>query len=102
VRQHSTEVMCTHWPPSPTALHLRMQWRGLLSRVGTSSGGARGDAHQTQGTGNDNTKRGRGGSKKEKQEAWKLLSQARNHEKPRRAVFEHRHHRKAPAALAGP
>jgi hypothetical protein len=76
VRQHSAEVLCTHWPPAPTALHLRMQWRGLLSRVGTSSGagrgggGARGDAHQNQGTGNtgnnDNTKRGRGGSKKEK------------------------------------
>jgi hypothetical protein len=29
-------------------------------------GGARGNAHQGQGTGNDNTKRGRGGSKKEK------------------------------------
>jgi hypothetical protein len=28
--------------------------------------GARGDAQQNQGTGNDNTKRGRGGSKKEK------------------------------------
>ena len=26
----------------------------------------------------------------------------RNHEKLRRAVFEHRHHRKAPAELAGP
>jgi hypothetical protein len=32
VRQHSREVMCTHWPPTPTALHL--QWRGLLSRGG--------------------------------------------------------------------
>ena len=73
MRQHSTEVMCTHWSPAPTALHLRMQWRGLLSRVRTSSGGwgvggggGRGDAHQNQGTGNDSTKRGRGGSKKEK------------------------------------
>jgi hypothetical protein len=62
-------------------------------------GGGRGDAHQNQGTGNDNTKRGRGGSKKEKKLETTSL---RNHEKLQRAVFEHRHHRKAPAALAGP
>jgi hypothetical protein len=70
VRQHSTEVLCTHWPPAPTALHLRMQWRGCSrewERAAGGGGGGRGDAHKNQGTGNDNKKRGRGGSNKEKE-----------------------------------
>ena len=37
-----------------------------LASENEQRGGARGDAHQNQGTGNDSTKRGRGGSKKEK------------------------------------
>jgi hypothetical protein len=58
------------------------------------------DAVARLGTGNDNTKRGRGGSKKEKELESYFSKKPR--EAVRRATFEHRHHRKAPAALAGP
>ena len=105
VRQHSTEVLCTHWSPAPTALHLRMQWRGLLSRVRTSSGvgGGVGGLEATrirtkvQAT---TTQRGAEGARRKRRSS--KTTSLRNHEELRRAVFEHRHHRKAPAALAGP
>jgi hypothetical protein len=70
--------------------------------VGGGGWGARGDAHQNQGTGNDSTKRaGPRRLERRKRRSSKTTS-LRNHEKLRRAVFEHRHHRKAPAELAGP
>jgi hypothetical protein len=48
-----------HFPPAVA--------HSLNEAIQEEGGGARGDAHQNQGTGNDNTKRGRGGPKKEKE-----------------------------------
>jgi hypothetical protein len=104
VRQRSTEVLCPHWPPTPTALHLRISGEACSHGCGSEwrRGLGRGSGRRTA---EPRHRQRQHGEKPRGLEAKEKQLESYFTKKPRgaayEAAFEHRHHRKAPSALAG-